>query len=104
MTVWDVHKPIPPLCGNRTCFEIGSRRIRKGTRVDDAKLVGLIVSMILEHPTRLRCISAKINATRLDTVRAVKRIVGTVPVEMRVGERCRVCGSTLDPVYLAARR
>jgi arginyl-tRNA--protein-N-Asp/Glu arginylyltransferase len=71
--------------------------------VDDAKLVGLIVSMILERPTCLRCISVKIKATKLDTLRAMKRIVGTVPAEMHVGERCRVCGSTLGPVYVAAR-
>jgi len=71
--------------------------------VDDAKLVGLIVSIILERPTCLRCISAKINATEMDTLLAMRRIVGTMPAEMHVGEHCLVCGSTLDPVYVAAR-
>ena len=56
-----------------------------------------------ERPTCLRCISAKINATKLDTLLAMRRIVGTVPAEMHVGERCRACGSTISPVYAAAR-
>jgi arginyl-tRNA--protein-N-Asp/Glu arginylyltransferase len=71
--------------------------------VDDAKAVGLIVAMILERPTCVRCISARIESTKLDTLRAMRRIVGAVPAEMRTGERCRVCGSTLAPVYVAAR-
>jgi len=71
--------------------------------VDDAKLVGLIVSMILERPTCLRCVSSRIEATKLETLKAMRRMVGTVPAEMRIGEPCRVCGSTLDPVYLASR-
>lgn len=71
--------------------------------MDDAKLVGLIVAMILERPTCSRCISAKIEATKLDTLLAMRRIVGAVPVEMRTGEPCRVCGSTLDPVHMASR-
>ena len=71
--------------------------------MDDAKVVGLIVSMILERPTCLRSVSSKIEATKLDTLRAMRRMVGTVPAEMRIGEPCRVCGSTLDPVYLASR-
>jgi hypothetical protein len=75
----------------------------KGARVDDAKLVGLVVSMILERPTCLRCLSARINATKLDTLRHMRRIVGSVPVEMQAGERCRACDSTLGPVYVAAR-
>lgn len=71
--------------------------------MDDAKLVGLIVSMILERATCVRCISAKINAPKMDTLLAMRRIVGIVPVEMRVGEPCRVCDSKSDPVYVASR-
>lgn len=71
--------------------------------MDDAKLGGLIVSMILERPTCVLCISARISATKLDTLLAMRRIVGAVPMEMHTGEHCRVCGSTLNPVYLAAR-
>ena len=71
--------------------------------MDDAKLVGLIVSMILERPTCLRCISSRIEATKMDVLRAMQRIAGTVPAEMRVGDPCQVCGSTLQPVYLASR-
>ena len=69
----------------------------------DTKRVGVIVAMIVERATCLRCISAKIEATKLDTLRAMQRIAGAVPAEMRTGEPCRVCGSMLDPVYLAAR-
>jgi hypothetical protein len=79
------------------------RIVMKGARMDDAKLVGIIVSMILERPTCLRCISAKIEATKLETLRAMQRIAGAVPAEMRTGEACRVCGSALGPVYVAAR-
>ena len=71
--------------------------------MDDAKLVGLIVSMILERPTCLRCITARTEVTKLAALLAMRRIVGTVPAEMRIGETCRLCGSTLDPVYLASR-
>ena len=71
--------------------------------MDDAKLVGLIMSMILERPTCVRCISARIEATKMDTLLAMRRIAGTVPAEMRMGEPCRVCGSTRDPVYVAFR-
>ena len=71
--------------------------------MDDAKLVGVIVAMIVERPTCVRCISARIEATKLDTLRAMQQLAGAVPAEMRIGEPCRVCGSTLDPVYLAAR-
>ena len=70
---------------------------------DDAKLVGLILSMILERATCVRCISAKIKATKMDTLLVMRRIVGIVPVEMHVGEPCRVCDSTSDPVYVATR-
>jgi hypothetical protein len=71
--------------------------------MDDARVVGLIVAMIVERPTCVRCISAKIEATKLNTLLAMRRIVGTVPVEMHVGKRCGACGSTVDPVYVAAR-
>jgi hypothetical protein len=72
--------------------------------VDDVKLVVLVLSMILERPTCAQCISGKVNATKMDTLLAMRRIAGILPVEMQVGERCRVCGSTLDPVHVAARR
>ena len=52
--------------------------------MDDAKLVGLIVSMILERPTCLRCASSKTEATKLDTLQAMRRMVGTVPTEIRM--------------------
>lgn len=71
--------------------------------MDDAKLVGLILSMILERATCVRCISARINATKMDTLLAMRRIVGIVPVEMHVGDPRRVCDSTSDPVYVATR-
>jgi len=39
-----------------------------------------------------------------DQQRQVDRAVGgSVPAEMHVGERCRACGSTIGPVYVAAR-
>ena len=71
--------------------------------MDAAKLAGIIVATILERPTCVRCISAKISATKMDTLLAMRRLVGAVPVEMHVGERCRVCDSTSNPVYVAAR-
>jgi hypothetical protein len=71
--------------------------------VDDAKRVGLIVSMILERPTCLRCISFKVEATKLETLLVMRRMAGTLPAEMRIGDPCRVCGSTHDPVYVASR-
>jgi arginyl-tRNA--protein-N-Asp/Glu arginylyltransferase len=71
--------------------------------MDDAKLVGVIVAMIVERPTCARCIAARIGATKLDTLRLMRRIVGAVPAEMRTGEPCRVCGSTLAPVHVASR-
>ena len=63
-------------------------------------LVGLITSVILERPTCLICISDKVGASRLETLRGVEYIMKTVAVTTRyAGERCRACGSTLGPIY-----
>ena len=71
--------------------------------MDDVKVVAVIVAMIVERPTCVRCLSARIEAPKLDTLQAMRRIAGAVPAEMRTGEPCRVCGSSSDPVYVAAR-
>ena len=65
-----------------------------------ATLLGLIASVILDRPTCLICLSDKVGASRLETVRAVELMMKTVNVAIQyTGERCRACGSTLGPIY-----
>jgi hypothetical protein len=59
----------------------------------------LVTAVILERPTCLICVCAKVGATQLDVVRAMERVGETVRMEVLHDERCRACGSTLGPVY-----
>ena len=65
-----------------------------------AALSGLIVSVILERPTCLICLSDKVGASRLETLRTIERMTKTVAIKVEYGEeRCRACGNTLGPIY-----
>ena len=65
-----------------------------------ATLLGLITSVILERPTCLICLSDKVGASRLETVRAVERMMKTINVTVQYsGERCGACDNTLGPIY-----
>jgi hypothetical protein len=70
----------------------------------ETSLAVLITSVILERPTCLICITAKVGADKLAVVRALERIGGTLTVQVANDERCRACGSTLGPVYSLERR
>jgi hypothetical protein len=59
----------------------------------------VIASIIVERPTCLACIADKTGGAQLDAVRALERIGKTIHVAIENNERCRVCGSTLGPVY-----
>ena len=67
--------------------------------MDDTTLVALIASVILERPTCLICIAAKVGAVKLEVERVLERIGRTVRLETTTRDRCRACGSTLGPVY-----
>ena len=67
--------------------------------VDEATQAGLIVAVILERPTCLLCLTVKANLTTLEVVRTLDRISRTLAVRISQGDRCRMCGSTLGPVY-----
>lgn len=69
----------------------------------DETLAVLITSVILERPTCLLCVTAKVGATMLAVVCAMERIGQTVRVRAVNDERCRACGSTLGPVYSLTR-
>jgi hypothetical protein len=65
-----------------------------------AALLGPIVSVILERPTCLICVSNKVGASRLETLRSIERMGKTVSIKVEYGgERCRACGSTIGPIY-----
>jgi hypothetical protein len=70
--------------------------------VDDANLLGLIASAILERPTCLDCLDAKVEAPTLSVVRTVDRIGKTISVHAS-NERCGACGSTVGPIYSLRR-
>ena len=72
--------------------------------MDQATLAGLIVSVILERPTCLVCVAAKVGQTQLATLRAIERIGKTLHLDRPAGERCRACGSTVAPVFVLSRR
>ena len=72
--------------------------------MDDANLLGLIASAILERPTCLLCLATKADAPMPLVVRAVDRIDKTATVHIANNERCGVCGSTLGPIYSLKRR
>jgi hypothetical protein len=71
--------------------------------MDDATQAGVIVAAILERPTCLICVTAKAGMTSLDVVRTIERIGQTLVVTIEQGGRCRVCWSTLGPVYSLGR-
>lgn len=62
-------------------------------------LLGLIASVILERPTCLACIAAKVNATEVETLRALDAMMRTMRVTAERSGRCRACGSTTGPIY-----
>jgi len=70
--------------------------------MDRATLSGLIISLILERPTCLACISAKVGETNLRIVQTVENIGRS----LRIGssDTCQSCGSTLGPVYSLLRQ
>ena len=71
--------------------------------MDDPTKGGLIVAVILERPTCLVCLTAKVGMTQLDAVRTIERIAENLRVIVQQGDRCRLCGSTVGPVYSLAR-
>jgi hypothetical protein len=71
--------------------------------MDQATQAGLIVAVILERPTCLLCIVAKAGLTSLDVVRCLERIGRHLAVRVERGDRCRLCGSTVGPVYSVGR-
>jgi hypothetical protein len=66
-------------------------------------LARLIVSVILKRPTCLTCIAAKVGASALSVVRTIEGIGESVKVQLSNNERCRMCGSMLDPTYSLPR-
>ena len=71
---------------------------------DDTALVILVTTVILERPTCLVCLCAKVGADQLSIVHVMERISRTVKVQVERNERCRAYGSTLGPVYSVTRR
>jgi len=57
--------------------------------MDEAALLVLITSVILERPTCLLCIADKVGAPKLAVVRAMERIGETIRVDTRTEERRR---------------
>jgi hypothetical protein len=62
-----------------------------------------VVSVILQRPTCLTCIAAKVGAPALAVVRAIEGIGATVKIQVANDDRCRMCGSTLGPTYSLPR-
>ena len=81
----------------------GARRPFGGSDPSESTLTVLIVSVILERPTCIICLAAKVGATKLAIVRTLERIGTTLQITVANDERCRACGSTLGPVYSLPR-
>ena len=65
-------------------------------------LAAAIIAVIVERPTCLVCIKAKGGMTTLDAVRGIERIGQNIVLAIERGADCRVCGSSLGPVYSLA--
>jgi hypothetical protein len=81
----------------------GARAIHGGSDGDSAGLMVLIASVILERPTCLLCLGAKVGADTLAVVRTMERMSETITITAATDERCRACGSVLGPVYSLPR-
>ena len=85
----------------------GARRLHGASdhpEPDEPSLIVLITSVILDRPTCLLCLAAKVGATKLGVVRAMERIAVTVQIATAMDDRCRACGNTLGQVYSLIRR
>ncbi len=78
---------------------VDSPPLGEGSRLEHATLVGLVTAIIVERPTCLSCIASKAGVTNLATLRVLERMQKLVRLARARGERCRACGSTVDPVY-----
>src|SRR5438045_3347508 len=67
----------------------GVAQISGASDRDPAILAVLIVSVILERPTCLLCITAKVGDDKLAVVRTMERIGKTVEIVVANDERCR---------------
>jgi hypothetical protein len=67
-------------------------------------LFTIVASLIVERPLCLACIAHKSGASQLDALRAIEQMGLTVSLNAQHGERCRACGSTVEPVYSLSAR
>jgi hypothetical protein len=61
--------------------------------------VALVINLIVDRPSCLRCIAVKSSMTPL-ALDQVVRTIATVLVLNRVTDRCRVCGTTGTVLYV----
>ena len=70
---------------------------------DDPAQAALIVAMILERPTCLDCLAAKIGRIPRDVVRALEWIANTLRFHAQARAYCGLCDLVVGPVYQIAR-
>jgi enamine deaminase RidA (YjgF/YER057c/UK114 family) len=72
--------------------------------LDEATQAGLIAAVILDRPTCLVCLAARVGMTPLGALRTSERIGTTLRLTGTERDACcQQCGSTLEPVYSLAR-
>ncbi len=70
---------------------------------DEAAQGRRMVAVILERPTCLTCLAAKVGVTMRDAARALDWIAGIVRFNAQASGHCRLCDCVVGPVYSIAR-
>jgi hypothetical protein len=70
----------------------------------DAVLVGLVATIIIEHPTCLACIAVEVGTSQREVLQCVELLRETIRIRPDEAARCRVCGVSVGPVYALAPR
>ena len=70
---------------------------------DDAQLMVAMISMIVERPICLLCVSAKLGIEKTRVIGVAGRIAAVVHLRTDHGDGCGMCDRALGPVWSLKR-
>jgi hypothetical protein len=68
----------------------------------DTSLAGIVGAILLEQPVCLACLALKAERPKVEIVRVMGRMAGTIQISVDRGEPCGACGNG-GPVYSLKR-
>jgi hypothetical protein len=68
----------------------------------DASLAGLVGAILVEQHICLACLAIKVGRPKVEVVRAMGRMAGTIRISVNRAELCSACDSS-GPVYSLKR-